>query len=157
MWIGIWAIGILFYIFMGISVWIEGIAIFDSPVNIKKFISISQPSLKTIMALTIFAVASSTQHVYHKHLASLKKYTLPNHFLSRWIVCPHYTSECLIYIAIALISAPPDLVFNRTVLAGLTFVISNLAVTADATKTWYQEKFGVEKVKNKWRMIPLIF
>jgi 3-oxo-5-alpha-steroid 4-dehydrogenase 3 len=65
--------------------------------------------------------------------------------------------ECLIYIAIAIGAAPQGHVLNKTVLAGLGFVASNLAVTADSTRKWYIEKFGIEKVASRWRMIPYIF
>ncbi len=46
---------------------------------------------------------------------------------------------------------------NKTVLAGLGFVASNLAVTADSTRQWYGEKFGAERVAGKMRMIPFIY
>jgi 3-oxo-5-alpha-steroid 4-dehydrogenase 3 len=46
---------------------------------------------------------------------------------------------------------------NRTVLAGLGFVVSNLAVTADSTMKWYVEKFGAEKLKGRWRMLPYVY
>ena len=54
-------------------------------------------------------------------------------------------------------AAPHGQMFNRTVLAGLGFVASNLAVTADSTKKWYSKKFGVEKVAGCWRMIPYVY
>ncbi|TGO79781.1 hypothetical protein BELL_0023g00240 [Botrytis elliptica] len=147
MWIGLWAIGIAYYLFMGISVWIEGIGSID----------ISQPSLKTCVAVPLFVIASVCQHECHKHLASLKKYTLPSNPFFRHIVCPHYTSECLLYIAVAIAAAPQGQFLNRTILAGLCFVISNLGVTADSTRKWYATKFGVDSVKGRWRMIPYLY
>jgi 3-oxo-5-alpha-steroid 4-dehydrogenase 3 len=105
----------------------------------------------------MFLVASGIQHNCHKHLASLEKYTLPSQFWFQWALCPHYTSECLIYVAIAIAAAPPGQMLNNTVLAGLGFVASNLAVTADSTRKWYIEKFGIEKVADRWRMIPYVY
>jgi len=63
----------------------------------------------------------------------------------------------MIYVAIAIAAAPKDQILNKTVLAGLCFVVSNLAVTADSTKKWYIEKFGAENVKGRWRMVPFVY
>ncbi|TGO40788.1 hypothetical protein BHYA_0031g00100 [Botrytis hyacinthi] len=157
MWVGLWAIGIAYYLFMGISIWIEGIAILDATTNPLGSIDISKPSLKTCVAVPLFVIASVCQHDCHKHLASLKKYTLPSNLFFRHIVCPHYTSECLLYIAIAIAAAPQGQFLNRTILTGLCFVISNLGVTADSTRKWYAAKFGVDSVKGRWRMIPYLY
>lgn len=46
---------------------------------------------------------------------------------------------------------------NKTILTALIFVTVNLGVTADASKEWYEAKFGKESVAGRWRMIPLIF
>jgi 3-oxo-5-alpha-steroid 4-dehydrogenase 3 len=113
--------------------------------------------MKTFIAVPIFMLASGIQHNCHEYLASLKKYTLPENQLFQLMICPHYTSECLVYVAIAIVSAPKGQLFNKTVLAGLGFVISNLAVTADSTRKWYVEKFGAEKLKGRWRMVPYVY
>jgi len=107
--------------------------------------------------MPLFLLASVVQYKCHKHLASLKKYTLPEHPFFQATVCPHYTSECLIYVAIAIAAAPGDRLLNRTVLAGLGFVVSNLGVTADSTRKWYVEKFGKEKLEGRWRMVPYVY
>jgi 3-oxo-5-alpha-steroid 4-dehydrogenase 3 len=117
----------------------------------------STPSLKTAIAIPLFVLASAVQHECHKHLASLKKYTLPDTGFFQYVVCPHYTSECIIYATIAIAAAPTGRVMNRTVLAGLGFVISNLAVTADSTRKWYVEKFGEEELRGRWRMVPCVY
>ena len=120
-------------------------------------VQFSRPSVKTLVAVTMFCLASLAQNVCHVHLASLKKYSLPEHPFFRSIICPHYTFECVIYLAIAIQSAPEGQLINGTVLAGLMFVGSNLAVTADSTRKWYAEKFGEKAIANRWRMIPYIF
>ncbi|TVY83259.1 Polyprenol reductase [Lachnellula suecica] len=157
MWVGLYLIGIAYYVFMGISVVVEGAPVLNSLRPLLSLLEISTPSLKTAVAIPLFLVASAIQNDSHRYLASLKKYSLPQRGLFKHIVCPHYTSECLIYIALAIISAPPGQVFNKTVLAGLGFVVSNLGVTADSTKKWYAEKFGAENVKGRWRMIPYLY
>lgn len=113
--------------------------------------------MKTFVAVPIFLVASGIQHDCHVYLASLKKYTFPDHQLFRVVVCPHYTCEILIYLAIAIVAAPKGQVLNSTVLSGVGFVVSNLGVTADSTRKWYAEKFGAEKVAGRWRMVPFIY
>jgi 3-oxo-5-alpha-steroid 4-dehydrogenase 3 / polyprenol reductase len=116
-----------------------------------------KPSLKTFIAVPIFVLASGIQHDCHVYLAGLKKYTLPDHHLFQSIVCPHYTSECLIYLAIAIVAAPRGQLLNTTVLSAIGFVFSNLAVTADSTRKWYEEKFGAQKLEGRWRMVPYIY
>lgn len=113
--------------------------------------------MRVILAIAIFIFASLKQNECHRHLAGLKKYTLPHHGWFQHIVCPHYTSECLIYVALSLATSPPGRVVNRTVFTGLLFVAVNLGVTANTTQKWYAGKFGAEKVASKWRMIPFIF
>jgi len=107
--------------------------------------------------IPIFIIASGVQHDCHKYLASLQKYTLPTHPAFQRLICPHYTAECLIYLSLALIAAPEGELMNKTILTALIFVTVNLGVTADASKEWYEAKFGKESVAGRWRMIPLIF
>jgi 3-oxo-5-alpha-steroid 4-dehydrogenase 3 len=102
-------------------------------------------------------MASGLQHDCHHHLASLKKYTIPSHPLFTWLVCPHYTAECFIYLSLAFLSAPQGELLNKTVASALVFVVINLGITASTTKQWYSEKFGVDSVRQKWKMIPGIF
>jgi len=172
MWTGLWMIGIAFYVCIGVSVWIEGIGACSDlslawllifPASLKQTelqtasLELSKPSMKTFIAVPIFVLASGIQHDCHKYLASLKKYTVPQRFWFQWVLCPHYTCECLIYVAIAVIAAPKGQMLNKTILAGLGFVASNLAVTADSTRKWYIERFGAEKVAGRWRMVPHVY
>jgi len=105
----------------------------------------------------LFALAWVMQYQFHLYLASLKKYSLPDYGLFRRIVCPHYTCECLLYLTLAVVAAPEGQLCNRTLLCGLAFVAINLGVTANGTRQWYLAKFGAEKVKPRWRMIPFLF
>jgi 3-oxo-5-alpha-steroid 4-dehydrogenase 3 len=166
--------GIAYYFVTGIGVWIEGIgtkhyepvvsrqqltrtASLDTSQLSTQGMMASRPSTKSFLAIILFAVGSTTQHICHRHLASLKKYTLPYHPLFRSIICPHYTSECLIYLALAIGGAPPGKMLNKTILSGFLFVVANLSVTANSTRNWYMNKFGVENVKDRWRIIPLVY
>lgn len=93
----------------------------------------------------------------HAHLASLKKYTLPTAGLFQYLVCPHYTCECLVYLTIAYVAAPEGQWFSGPVLCGLAFVVANLGATAVGTRQWYAQKFGADAVASRWTMIPFVF
>lgn len=105
----------------------------------------------------LFILASGVQHDCHAYLASLKKYSVPEHPIFRHLVCPHYFVECLIYLALAIVAAPSGRLVNWTIMCALVFVGVNLGVTADGTKSWYMQKFGAESMSGKWRMIPYVF
>ncbi|KAM0436911.1 hypothetical protein ACHAPT_002624 [Fusarium lateritium] len=155
MWFVHWALGLVYYTTMSVAVWVEGssaiLASWDSP---------SQPihvPRKVPSALALYAVACLKQNQCHRYLASLKKYTLPSEGWFEYLVCPHYTCECLLYLAIAWIAAPPNQLLNKTVLCGLLFVAVNLGATAYGTRKWMANKFGTDKVAKRWTMIPLVF
>lgn len=65
--------------------------------------------------------------------------------------------ECLIYLSLAIVTAPRGFILNKTIFCGLVFVAVNLGVTAQITKEWYAEKFGRDKVETKWVIFPLIY
>jgi len=115
------------------------------------------PLVKISIALPAFLFAWVNQYKSHKHLAGLKKYSLPDQGLFRHLVCAHYTCECLLYLSIAVAAAPDGQWCNRTLLCALVFVSVNLGVTAAGTRKWYVDKFGAAAVAGKWNMIPFIF
>ena len=115
------------------------------------------PSLRTLLCLPIFLMASGIQHDCHHYLSSLKEYTVPKHPLFQWVLCPHYTAECAIYLSLALLAAPGGEIINKSVLCGLLFVVVNLSSTAYNTDKWYKAKFGEDSVRGKWKMLPGIF
>jgi len=82
---------------------------------------------------------------------------VPTSVAFRKIVCPHYFAECLIYLSLAVIAAPPGDALNKTLSSGLLFVAVNLGVTAQSTWQWYAVKFGEAAVASKWKMIPFVF
>jgi 3-oxo-5-alpha-steroid 4-dehydrogenase 3 / polyprenol reductase len=107
--------------------------------------------------LMVFTIASILQFACHRHLASLRKYSLPTNFLFRYVICPHYLMECIIYLSLARIAAPADRLFNATLLCVTTFVAINLSVVADSTREWWRTKFGEAAVLERYRMFPLIW
>ena len=157
MWFAHWLLGITFYLAFGIALWVEGMAALVSADSVYFNITKSAPSLRTIIGIPIFILASGIQHDCHAYLASLPKYTLPMHPIFQVIVCPHYLTECLIYLSLAIIGAPRGVVFNKTILTAFVFVTANLAVTASNNKEWYEKKFGKEAVGGRWKMVPWLF
>ena len=171
MWIGHWAMGILFYLAMSVAVWIEGSctstnsiaselahsksdAILHSSALLPPF---QPPSLKTFVAIPLFILASGLQYDCHYYLSSLKKYSVPSHPVFQTLVCPHYFAECLIYLSLSIVAAPPGNMLNRTISSAFIFVVINLGYTAKTSRSWYEAKFGKESVQGRWNMIPYVF
>ncbi|KAM3465878.1 hypothetical protein MY5147_000219 [Beauveria neobassiana] len=155
MWVVHWAVGLSFYAIMSISVWIEGSDAILASWETQEPARILASRVPVAMALYFWAW--NKQHECHAHLARLKKYTLPSEGLFRFLVCPHYTCECLIYLAIAVAAAPMGRWVNGPVMCGLAFVVANLGATAVGTRKWYVQKFGTAAVASRWTMIPFVF
>ncbi|KAL2156135.1 hypothetical protein VTH82DRAFT_880 [Thermothelomyces myriococcoides] len=154
MWVVHWLLGFLFYVTVNLSVWVEGSHAILNPTGHADDV---QSLLKMATATPVFLFAWINQYRCHKHLAELKKYSLPTAGMFRHYICPHYTCECLLYLSIAVATAPGGVWLNRTMVCALLFVATNLGVTAAGTRKWYGEKFGIDSVANKWNMIPFVF
>lgn len=173
MWVVHWLLGFLFYVTVNLSVWVEGSrkevdsrcddrsqaadGSTDAILNPTGHADDVQSLLKMATATPVFLFAWINQYRCHKHLAELKKYSLPTAGMFRHYICPHYTCECLLYLSIAVATAPGGVWLNRTMVCALLFVATNLGVTAAGTRKWYGEKFGIDSVANKWNMIPFVF
>ena len=157
MWFVHWLLGITFYLGMGIAVWIDGPGDMLPRESVISSIRFSAPSAKALLGVPLFLMASGIQHDCHAYLATLPKYTLPQHPIFNTFVCPHYVAECLIYLALAIVSAPAGQPFNRTMFSAFVFVLVNLSVTASNTKAWYEKKFGKDKVTHRWIMVPSVW
>ncbi|RDA90298.1 hypothetical protein CP533_3336 [Ophiocordyceps camponoti-saundersi (nom. inval.)] len=150
-----WFLALCFYTTVGLAIWIHGSgAILESWAS---DMPVSTLTPRDLAGLIVFLAAWVGQNRCHHHLASLRKYTLPHQGLFRFIISPHYTCECLVYLALAFVAAPSGSLFNPTLLCALAFVVTNLGVTARGTKRWYAQKFGQEKVVGRWNMIPFVF
>ena len=135
-------------------------------------VSIVAPTMRSILSILIFIIASGLQHDCHAYLASLKSgpqgvnktstsgpsdYKLPEHPAFANCIAPHYTAECQIYLSMAVFAAPRGEWLNGTLICALVFVVVNLGVTADGTKVWYERQFGKQAVEGKSRMLPYIW
>ncbi|OTB08038.1 hypothetical protein M426DRAFT_218264 [Hypoxylon sp. CI-4A] len=173
MWVIHWLLGISFYFCINISIWIEGASkykhVFPSHSLLKnhrvgsirssdrRSLSIWATSPNTIFGIILFTGSWFMQHRCHSYLGQLKKYSLPVDGLFQYLVCPHYTCECGLYLSLALVAAPEGQLYNNTLICALLFIAANLGVTAKDTKKWYSEKFGPEKLQGRWKIIPGIF
>ncbi|AEO70655.1 uncharacterized protein THITE_2122302 [Thermothielavioides terrestris NRRL 8126] len=158
MWVMYWVAAEGFYLCMSISVWIEGSgAILETPDPVAALDPLSIANARTAIALVFFLSGALLQNQSHRHLASLEKYSLPSAGMFKYIICPHYTAECLVYLGLALAAAPEGRVLNTTLLAALLFTFTNLAISAKTTRDWYSEKFGADKVAKKWNILPFVF
>lgn len=176
MWIGHYVVGIVFYLVMSVAIWIEGTgelrrgrvvgvdadgetaAIDAFDFNYWSLRSLlGPPSSKSWIGVFAFIFASGAQHDAHAHLASLKKYSLPDHPLFARVVAPHYTMELVIYGALMVLAAPRGLAVNLTIWSALVFVTSLLGVSAMLSRQWYAEKFGQDSVAMKWNLIVGLF
>ena len=112
---------------------------------------------KDILPTCLFFFGTITQYRAHRHLASLPSapnYALPTSVEFNRTFAPHYFAECLIYLALALLAAPEGQTINKTITSALVLEVINLGITANETYKWYEQRFGVEKVRGRARMIP---
>jgi 3-oxo-5-alpha-steroid 4-dehydrogenase 3 len=169
------SLGLLFYVFINIALWIEGTGMLvcghelqtSSTTNAKMADEILSSTdfeplaiLEDLNDMTVwmsvigFIAASTMQHRIHKYLSTLPSapnYTFPTAWFFDPCMTPHYTAEVYIYSCLCLISG------SRTVWLAAVFVCVNLGVTADGTRQWYAQKFGEAKVDGKYRLIPKVW
>lgn len=168
-------LGLVFYLAMGVVVWVEGIrkkgachphdiyllivkaSILANDISFQSLATMIQPSIKTAIGVPLFLLGSIAQNTCHTYLASLKKYSLPEEGLFRGIISPHYTSECVIYLGLAIAGAPPGQPLNKTIATVLFFEAINLGITAESTREWYSEKFGAKRIEGRWRIFPYVY
>ncbi|KIX02039.1 uncharacterized protein Z518_07978 [Rhinocladiella mackenziei CBS 650.93] len=166
MWIGHYTIGLIFYVATNLAIWIEHLeptsAIKISESNRDHLLELFLNPGVLVCTFT-FIYAAYQQHRYHRYLASLRKYTLPDDPAFQLIIAPHYTTECVIYLSLAVLDAPQKHerveFINWTLFCALVFVIVNLGITADGTKAWMMAKFPErkEEIRKRWRVIPLLW
>lgn len=137
-----------------ISHYLVGI-FFYTLVNAVVYLAFSFPatpsSLCTALAIAIFTIASVYQYLFHRHLASLVKYTLPSFSLFRLVACPHYFSEIFIYASFAFVTPRAC---SPSVYMIIVWVLVNLSASAKQTQVYYQQKFNTAQ---PYAIIPYIY
>ena len=148
-------VGLLFYVMSILSPCIDELRLASHPPTPPS----SPPSLPLI-GLALFLAASWWQHTSHRTLASLRSpsstpphrsvYGVPTSGSFRVLVCPHYSAEMLIYLALCCIrwSALQGLV--------LGWVGVNLTITARKTRQWYAQRWPHQQ-QRRWCIIPWVY
>lgn len=96
-----------------------------------------------LCAVLLYLCASWDQYKNHQELSRLPKYSLPAGRLFRWIACPHYLDETLIYTSF--------LSYHTEFIWPLAWVMASLGVSAVETKKFCQQTF---KSSARYAMIP---
>lgn len=164
MWIGHYILGLLFYLTVNMAIFVEGIpALLNHPFEDPKVIFLGEQDMPMRWKVLVPSILTAhlLQNTYHAYLYNLRAknstYQLPSHPLFPNIICPHYTLEVLIYIFLSILAAPSRRIVNWTMASAVVFVAVNLGVTAHGTKDWYTHRFGKEKVKGRYKMVPWIW
>lgn len=139
-----YALGLLFYLLVSLTCYLQ----LCSP-------RITSLSSIEIMLVGGYILAAFDQYRSHKHLALLKKYSLPTKGMFNVVACPHYLDEILIYTIVAVLAATcePTLTDVNYSLAAL-FVAVNLSVSSRESYRYYQT--FKDKYNTKWSIIPCL-
>ncbi|CAN8077339.1 unnamed protein product [Agarophyton chilense] len=114
------------------------------------------PLPRTILVLVTFIFGSFAQHFSHRTLAHVTprvgKYGLPRGFLFRYVICPHYFAEIVVYLSFVLALQRTGSAFM------LLFVVTNLTDSALRTKQWYAAIFKSEttSVRKRRAIFPYV-
>jgi 3-oxo-5-alpha-steroid 4-dehydrogenase 3 len=98
--------------------------------------------------LSIFIYISIKQYQTHFILSKQKKYTLPKTNLFKYVTCPHYFYESLIYLIFFLIR--PSLSYALISI----WVVINLSISANQSYIFYKSK---NEITNEYRIFPFIY
>lgn len=116
-----------------------------------------------VLSATIFLLANWIQFNTHLILYILKAsnkraspfrfiYQVPTESYFRYICCPHYLSEILIYLSFTII-----FYHDPAIWCMLLWVITNLSIVANRQYCWYQEQVDL-KVPTHWkRLVPFVW
>ncbi|KAI1623453.1 3-oxo-5alpha-steroid 4-dehydrogenase [Exophiala viscosa] len=163
MWIGHYAIGVAFYIATNIAIWTarpDERELDFNRVSGRKVLAGGLWTFNVLAYVFLFFYASWMQNLFHRHLAGLRKYTLPDIGMFRTIIAPHYTAECAIYLSLAFCrDAHQGGLVDLTLFCALIFVVVNLGVTADGTREWMLAKFPEKnsEIERRWTMLPPVW
>ncbi|KAK9469615.1 hypothetical protein V1512DRAFT_256663 [Lipomyces arxii] len=106
-----------------------------------------------VAAISIFIVASVIQHKAHRQLSSLKKYSPPPQtIIFRYVICPHYTADIVVYIACAMTCG-----WTPINVAVIVWTTVNLGASSEQIRAFYVKKFGLRCVSGKFHMLPFVF
>lgn len=129
-----YAVGIWFY------------SSFHMIVNIKLY-QLKVTSEPRLLPTIIFLMASIDQNSNHKILSRLVKYSLPKDGLFKYICCPHYMDEILIYLSFVT--------YCNELFWPFIWVIISLTIAAKEARQFYVKKFK-EKDVPRYCILPYV-
>lgn len=164
----IWGFALCFQLINGISLggWLGGYG----PTTKKEWLPHHWSTLQFVAGIAIFYVGLAGNYIHDEMLREIRRaeqkrrarleigghckvdkiYQIPNAGLFRYILYPHYLFEWLewfgFWIACGLTCVPAR-----------TFLFNEIASMLPRTvrgKQWYIERFGEDKIRKKWAIIP---
>ncbi|KAK9460144.1 uncharacterized protein V1516DRAFT_679042 [Lipomyces oligophaga] len=149
--LGHYIVGQAFYICCALAFAADGIAM----AAINSYAEFDRQSLLAVFAgMILYLTSAYAQYNAHRQLASLVKYSPPPATkLFRYLVCPHYTAEILIYISIPIVCGA----LTPGTTAVVVWTIVNLCASAEQSREFYTRRFGESSVAGKWKVIPLFW
>lgn len=141
-------VGMGFYVAVFCSLWATGVA------QLRDLVTwdFEYHVVGLVISLTVFLCASVLQYLCHVHLASLVKYSQPTFWPFKITVCPHYTSEILVYLSYIGVAVATGSVPNYGLLLAPLFTVTVLTTSAKNSKEWYKQKFPGYNVR--WLTVP---
>jgi 3-oxo-5-alpha-steroid 4-dehydrogenase 3 len=134
-------------------------------------LTLSQPASTVIRTgwvgalVSLFVMTSLWQSNLHYILFQLKNrslrdkngrggaYMLPTGSTFRYVCCPHYTAEIILYLSLFVLDFQSSLR-----LCMLIWVVSNLFVVSSSQYDWYRERNWSEmQVRNTKRLVPFVW
>ncbi|KAJ2689152.1 hypothetical protein IWW39_001706 [Coemansia spiralis] len=85
--------------------------------------------------------------------ARLDSYAIPTGDLFKYVSCPHFLCEILIYISIWLASACQA----TTLLWVIGWTAINLGITARESQQWYRARFGARYPRDRRALVPFVW
>lgn len=102
-----------------------------------------------IFPLILFGIASLDQFKNHTVLSRQKKYNLPETGMFRYIVCPHYFDEIMVYLSIALVKP------SFSTILMVFWVLVNLSISAKESYEFYKSEDQLKQ--HQMRIIPFVY
>lgn len=168
-------VGIIYYVLTPMSFFIEdlfgdyNINSYNKTLNLptnKKFRLGPIEHRLTFVYVTVFFIASFFQHLTHRSLANLRNgkkkpissikdiYPLPKGALFKYVACPAYLCEIIIYVSLALTCAN-----KNKYIPWLNVISVFLGLTLSAKKqySWFLEYYPGETRENWKAIVPFLY
>lgn len=100
------------------------------------------------ISLLLFMLAYIDQYYNHMTLSKQKKYNLPQSGLFKYVTCPHYFDEIIIYASCFLLDPSSSYFFI------VLWVMLNLSISANQSYIFYKSQ---KQLRQQLRIIPFMY